>query len=237
MTCSRASPRSPSITARSWSRARRGAGTARARSSPRCASSAGRWWRTMTATDPEEAQRLAGRVLRRPGRRPRAPHAPTGPRRRSARWPTPSRCSRCRPLPYPATIERDPRSSRDNAAVAFRGNRYSVPPGLAGIRCRAAATASAPRTRGDPLAPPGRCWLATASPRPAPGPLVRTAEHRAALERVVLSAFTTDRPCDRKANRPPGAAALAEAARLLGRPRAATVDRRPGRTSADAGRR
>ena len=32
----------------------------------------------------------------------------------------------------------------------------------------------------------------------------------------MLSAFTTARPCDRKANRPPGAAALAEAARLLG---------------------
>ena len=46
--------------------------------------------------------------------------------------------------------------------------------------------------------------------------VVRTPEHRAALEKVVLSAFSTERPCDRKANRPPGAAALAEAARLLG---------------------
>jgi hypothetical protein len=32
----------------------------------------------------------------------------------------------------------------------------------------------------------------------------------------VLSAFTTARPCDKKANRPPGAVALAEAAKLLG---------------------
>jgi len=32
----------------------------------------------------------------------------------------------------------------------------------------------------------------------------------------VLGQFTTARPCDRKANRPPGAAALAERARLLG---------------------
>jgi hypothetical protein len=32
----------------------------------------------------------------------------------------------------------------------------------------------------------------------------------------VLSSFTTARPCDKKANRPPGHEALAEAARLLG---------------------
>ena len=50
-------------------------------------------------------------------------------------------------------------------------------------------------------------------------------EHHAALERVVLSAFTTARPCDRKANRPPGPEALAEAARLLGdEGRAVVVD-------------
>ena len=32
----------------------------------------------------------------------------------------------------------------------------------------------------------------------------------------MLAAFTTKRPCDRKANRPPGPESLAEAARLLG---------------------
>ena len=32
----------------------------------------------------------------------------------------------------------------------------------------------------------------------------------------MLSAFTTARPCDKKANRPPGREALDEAARLLG---------------------
>ena len=47
------------------------------------------------------------------------------------------------------------------------------------------------------------------------GALVRTAAHRAELERVVLSAFTTERPCERKANRPPGESARAEAAQLL----------------------
>ena len=46
--------------------------------------------------------------------------------------------------------------------------------------------------------------------------MVRTPEHRAALEAVVLSQFASARPCDRKANKPPGQVALAERARLLG---------------------
>jgi hypothetical protein len=46
--------------------------------------------------------------------------------------------------------------------------------------------------------------------------VVRTPEHRAALESVILAGFTTARPCDTTANRPPGPASLAEAARLLG---------------------
>ena len=100
-----------------------------------------------------------------------------------------------------------------NAAVAFRGNSYSVRPGLAGaqVQCRhrlgtgtleicSAAGGLVARHR---LAPPGA------------GTLVRTAEHHAELERAVLSAFTTDRPCQRKANHPPGTAARAKAGRLL----------------------
>ena len=48
------------------------------------------------------------------------------------------------------------------------------------------------------------------------GEMVRTPEHREALEKVVLGQFSSKRPCDRKENRPPGAAALAERARLAG---------------------
>jgi hypothetical protein len=46
--------------------------------------------------------------------------------------------------------------------------------------------------------------------------MVRTPEHRAALEAAVLSQFSTARPCDRKANKPPGDAALEARAKLLG---------------------
>jgi hypothetical protein len=47
------------------------------------------------------------------------------------------------------------------------------------------------------------------------GMLVRTPEHRAALESAVLSSSTAAKRCDRKGNYPPGEAARAEAARLL----------------------
>ena len=45
--------------------------------------------------------------------------------------------------------------------------------------------------------------------------MVRDPAHKAALEHVVLAAFTTDPPCRRKANRPPETEARAEAAKLL----------------------
>jgi hypothetical protein len=55
--------------------------------------------------------------------------------------------------------------------------------------------------------------------------VVRTSAHREALEKVVLGQFSSARPCDRKANRPPGAAAQAERARLMGAEAASpTVD-------------
>ncbi len=43
------------------------------------------------------------------------------------------------------------------------------------------------------------------------------------LEQAVLAAFTTDKPCRRKANRPPGDAALTHAACLAGRDAGAVV--------------
>ena len=114
--------------------------------------------------------------------------------------------------PYPATVIVS-RQVGANAAVAFRGNSYSVPPGLGGtvVECRhrlgtamvEICSAAGIQLASHRLAPDGA------------GTLVRTPGHRAELERVVLSAFTTDRPCQRKGNHPPGQSARAEAARLL----------------------
>ncbi|MCZ7533824.1 MAG: hypothetical protein M5U23_10770 [Acidimicrobiia bacterium] len=58
-----------------------------------------------------------------------------------------------------------------------------------------------------------------ASHRMAPrgaGRIVRHDEHTQALENVVLGAFTTDRPCPTKVNRPPSRAARTIAAQIGG---------------------
>jgi hypothetical protein len=117
------------------------------------------------------------------------------------------------PMPYPATIE-ERRFSDDRAAVAFRGNRYSVNPGLGGIELtlrHRLGTGSL-----EICSPQGTELISHVLALAGSGQIVRTAEHRAALEAVVLGQFSTARPCDRKANKPPGQAALAERARLLG---------------------
>jgi hypothetical protein len=114
--------------------------------------------------------------------------------------------------PYPATVEVE-RVVAANCTIAFRGNHYSVPPGLV-----AQAVTVRHRLGTLELAVSSPAGVGLASHRLAPagaGRTLRLAGHAAALERVVLAAFTTKRPCQRKANRPPGPQALA-AARQLG---------------------
>jgi transposase len=171
----------------------------------------GRWWRTMTAATAEEAQRSLDAFCAGP--------ADARPRRLAdGRRTTVGVLAGAEPLlklpaaPYPATVIVS-RAVGANAAVAFRGNSYSVPPGLAGaqVQCRH-------RLGTATLEIYSAAGVLLAAHRLAPdgaGALVRTAEHRADLERVVLSAFTTEPPCQRKGNHPPGDAARAEAARLL----------------------
>src|SRR5204863_5969825 len=96
----------------------------------------GRWWRTMTATTPAQAQSsLDGFCAGPADARPRR----TGDGTRT----TVGELAGAEPLlalpaaPYPATVIVS-RTVGANAAVAFRGNSYSVPPGLAAARvqCR-----------------------------------------------------------------------------------------------------
>jgi transposase len=172
----------------------------------------GRWWRTLTAKDPESAQISLDRFLATTGDvRPR--------RQADGERTTVGALADTEPLmalpwaPYPATICVE-RTVADNATVAFRGNRYSVPPGLSGsvFEVRHRLGTQTLEVHGASGALIARHVLAPAGS----GIVQRLPEHRAALEAAVLGAFTTARPCDRKANRPPGAEALAEAARLLG---------------------
>ncbi len=170
----------------------------------------GRWWRTMTAATPAQAQASLDVFC--------SGTADARPRKAGGVASAVGALAGAEPLlalpagPYPATVTVS-RVVGANAAVAFRGNAYSVPPGLAGtqLECRhrlGTATVEICSAAGVQLA----------SHRLAPdgaGTLVRSAAHRAELERVVLSAFTTDRPCERKGNHPPGESARAEAGRLL----------------------
>jgi hypothetical protein len=111
-----------------------------------------------------------------------------------------------------------------SALVAFEGNRYSVAPGLVGQTVT--VTARLGELQLEIVSVAGR-RLARHRRAPAgAGQLLRSPEHAQLLEQAVLTAFTTDRPCRRKANRAPGDAALTAAARLRARdePAAVVVD-------------
>ncbi len=182
----------------------------------------GRWWRTLSAESPEAAQVSLDRFLATKGdarlRSPAGIEDPPMDRSRPA-WPSVGELAGAEPLlalpavPYPATIEVHAPVDHQ-ASVAYRGNRYSVPPGLAGVtmtlRQRLGSTSLE-------IVSPGGVLLVTHHLSVAgSGEMVRTPANRDALKKVVLAQFSTARPCDRKENRPPGEAALAERARLLG---------------------
>ncbi len=122
-------------------------------------------------------------------------------------------CLRPLPGPYPATIVVE-RVVTANATLHYRGNRYSVPPGLAGttleIHQRLGSSVLEVRSASGALLATHRLAHDGA------GMVVRDPAHTAALERSVLAQFTTKRPCDRKAHVGISDAALSHAARLLG---------------------
>jgi transposase len=184
----------------------------------------GRWWRTMTATTPAEAQLSLDRFwsttgddrLRPPGRylEPAEMTDTERPRWRSVRELAEVEVLMDLPsVPYPATIEVG-RIVDDKASVAFRGNRYSVSPGMGGMELTLRHRLGTGTL--EIFSPAGVELVSHRLATTGAGSMVRTPEHRAALEAVVLSQFSSARPCDRKANKPPGQVALAERARLLG---------------------
>ncbi|EQD38445.1 transposase IstA protein [mine drainage metagenome] len=184
----------------------------------------GRWWRTMTASTKEAAQVSLDRFwsttgddrLRPPGRYLEPGELSKGDR---PRWPSVRELAEAEVLialpllPYPATIE-VARFVDDKASVAFRGNRYSLPPGMGGVELTLRHRLGTGTL--EVFSPAGIELVSHRLAVSGAGQMVRTVEHRAALEAVVLSQFSTARPCDRKANKPPGQAALKERARLLG---------------------
>jgi len=118
------------------------------------------------------------------------------------------------PAPYPATVAVG-RVVSAQALVAYRGNVYSVPPGLTGatvsVRHRLGAVTLDVVAANDVV-------LARHERAPdGAGAVVRVAAHVVALEAAVLAGFTDRAPCRAKVRRPPSVAALAEADRLRGR--------------------
>ncbi len=120
------------------------------------------------------------------------------------------------PLPpaFPATVTVE-RIVSAQALVAFRGNSYSIAPGLAG------ATVTVSHRLGAlviDIATPSGTVLARHRREPdGAGAVVRDSVHVAALATAVLAAFDTRTPCQRKVRRPPSATALAQAEQLRAR--------------------
>ena len=188
-----------------------------------------RFWRTMNAETMAQAQQVLDRFCERIADRRSRPIAKlveligtdnvegflTARSRRRPSVADLAELERLRPLPaapFPAVITAT-NTVDPSALVPFEGNAYSVPHALIGapvqVTHRLGSFGIEIRTLGG--------MLVASHPREQPGAgyAVRDPAHRAALETAVLAAFTTDAPCRRKQNRPPGVAARAEAQRLL----------------------
>ncbi len=174
----------------------------------------GRWWRTAKAASMSEAQQSLGVF---------AAGASDARRRGQSTVGELGANEPLRPLPalaFPAEIVAERVASR-SALIAFEANFYSVPPGYAGQRLQLRMRVGEPHlqiltTTGMTVATHRRATAGAAT-------TVRTSEHDQALRRAVLDSFTTQTACRRKANRPPGDAALTHAARLAGRDAGAVV--------------
>ena len=171
----------------------------------------GRWWQPMTARTPEEAQLSLDGFLAGPG--------DARERRTAARGRTTvgeladaEPLLALPPLPFPATVIVE-RVVAADATVAFRGNRYSVPPGLPGVTVSLRHRLSAATIEVHTAA--GASSARTGSPQPA-------REHSSAPP---STGPRWRRSCCPPSPRPGRASqgqpaarpqALAEAARLLG---------------------
>jgi transposase len=182
-------------------------------------SAAQRWWRTLAdELSMTGAQAELDRFCARVG--------DVRTRRRDGRNVTVGELAAAEPLlapptmPYPAVLA-GTRTVSAQALVAFRGNAYSVPPGMTGreliVTSRLGSGIVEVATAGS-----GGTGVVVARHRRAPdgaGAVIRDPGHVAALEAAVLAGFTDRAACRAKTRRPPSAAARAEAARLRGEPR------------------
>ena len=166
------------------------------------------WWRTASVASPEAAQTSADRWC--------AEVADKRVRRVEGAVVTVAEAAASEALlvlpaaAFPATLTLN-RAVSANALVAVWGNRYSVPPELAGANVEVTH-----RCGTDSLETRAGGRIAAAHRLAPPGAhrTIRQPDHAEALQAAVLAAFDTAGPCRRKANRPPSAQAAAIAAQL-----------------------
>jgi transposase len=127
-------------------------------------------------------------------------------------------------IPYPVIITESRNVSRQ-ALVAYRGNRYAVPPELAGTTVGVARPVGADWI--DITTSSGIVIARHRLVADGTGAVVRDHGHVRALDHAAMAAAATGRPHRRKERIPPGPAALAAADALLGTettPQATVVD-------------
>ena len=183
-------------------------------------SAARRWWRTIAddATVAEAQQsldelceRLDHRARRRGGEKTTVGELAAGEGLREA----PAAA-------YPAELT-VVRTVSAQALVSFRGNRYSVPPGMSGAQVMVRHRLGADQVR---IVTAAGAVVAVHHRAPnGGGAVIRDEGHVRALEATVLRAFSDAPPCRSKARRPAGEASRAEAARLRGAPAASSAQR------------
>ena len=166
-----------------------------------------RWWRTAAVTDLARAQQSLDRFCTEiADARPR-PGGTVGELADA------ENLLELPEVPYPAEGS-ELRRVASNALTSWRGNHYSVPPHAVGSDVLVLW-----RLGSEELHIQSQSGRLLATHRQLPdgqGRTVRLPEHASALEKVVLAAFGTARPCKRKLNRPPSEAAMALAAAIGG---------------------
>jgi hypothetical protein len=115
-------------------------------------------------------------------------------------------------VPYPVIVT-EARTASRQALVSYRGNRYSVPPELAGAQVKVSHPVGA-----EFLDIATTSGIVIARHRMAAdglGVMIRDSGHVIALDTAAMAAAATGRPHRRKERIPPGPEAKAAAAQLL----------------------
>lgn len=161
----------------------------------------GRWWRTTRATDPVQAQRSLDVWCEKIADRRKRPGGTTVGEQGAAEPLMP-----VAPVAFPIVVVETRKVSR-TALVAFDGNFYSVPAGLIGRQIEVRLQIDQPflEIHTDDGGLVARHRRATGGA----GQTIRTTAHDQELQKAALAAFTTDKPCRRKVNRPASDRALA----------------------------